>query len=193
MKGNQKITIALVGMACLCSNLPTMGYAKDGGDGKVVPGIVNSKPRHNVKGTVKDSDGEPIIGANVYIEGRRGGTVTDIDGNFNIQASDDDVLNVSYIGFKKQLCKVNGERINIKLIEDNKTLNEVVVVGYGTQKKTNLTGAVDQVGSEVFDNRSVSNVTQALQGAVPNLNITLTDGKPTRSASFNVRGTTSIG
>ncbi|WP_293588932.1 SusC/RagA family TonB-linked outer membrane protein [Prevotella sp.] len=193
MKGNKKITIALVGMACLCSNLPTTGYAKDGGDGKVVPGIVNSKPRHNVKGTVKDSDGEPIIGANVYIEGRRGGTVTDIDGNFSIQASDDDVLNVSYIGFKKQLCKVNGERINIKLIEDNKTLNEVVVVGYGTQKKANLTGAVDQVGSEVFDNRSVSNVTQALQGAVPNLNITLTDGKPTRSASFNVRGTTSIG
>lgn len=65
MKGNKKITIALVGMACLCSNLPTTGYAKDGGDGKVVPGIVNSKPRHNVKGTVKDSDGEPIIGANI--------------------------------------------------------------------------------------------------------------------------------
>ena len=79
------------------------------------------------------------------------------------------------------------------LVEDTQTLDEVVVVGYGTQKKVNLTGAVEQVTSEVFDNRSVPNVTQALQGSIPNLNIQLTDGKPTRSASYNVRGTTSIG
>ncbi|MEG1897971.1 MAG: TonB-dependent receptor plug domain-containing protein, partial [Mucinivorans sp.] len=75
----------------------------------------------------------------------------------------------------------------------SEVLEQVVVVGYGTQKKANLTGAVDQVTSEVFENRSVSNVAQALMGAVPNLNIDLADGKPIRSASFNIRGTTSVG
>lgn len=83
--------------------------------------------------------------------------------------------------------------MHIVLEEAAQKLNEVVVVGYGTQKKVNLTGAVEQVGSEVFENRSVASVTQALQGSVPNLNITLEDGKPSRTATFNVRGTGSIG
>src|SRR5690606_6420986 len=87
----------------------------------------------------------------------------------------------------------NDRIINISLHADNQSLDEVVVVGYGTQRKVNLTGAVESVGSEVFENRSTSNTTQALQGAIPNLNISLEDGKPTRSASFNVRGRTSIG
>jgi hypothetical protein len=76
---------------------------------------------------------------------------------------------------------------------DTKTLNEVVVVGYGTQKKVNLTGAVDQVTSEVLDNRSLPNLTQGLQGVIPNLNLKMGDGKPTQSPSYNIRGTTSIG
>src|SRR5690625_7834504 len=79
------------------------------------------------------------------------------------------------------------------MTSDSQLLDEIVVVGYGTQKKVNLTGAVDVVGSEVFENRSNPNVTQALQGAIPNLNLALEDGKPTRSASYNIRGRTSIG
>ena len=79
------------------------------------------------------------------------------------------------------------------MVEDTQTLDEVVVVGYGTQKKVNLTGAVEQVTSEVFDNRSVPQCDTSPASSIPNLNIQLTDGKPTRSASYNVRGTTSIG
>ena len=79
------------------------------------------------------------------------------------------------------------------LKDDTQTLDEVVVVGFSTQKKINLTGAVENVSSDVFENRPVANVTQMLQGAVPNLNISLVDGKPNQSASYNIRGVTSIG
>lgn len=194
MDFRQKIGISLVAVACSCNTLQAAALATHDGDGKkIVSETTSARPRQTITGCVKDMSGEPVIGATVCIEGRQGGTVTDIDGRFAIEASMGDIIDVSYIGFEKKQSKVNATSVNITLQEDNQTLNEVVVVGYGTQKKANLTGAVDQVGGEVFDNRSVSNVTQALQGAVPNLNITLTDGKPTRSASYNVRGTTSIG
>lgn len=120
--------------------------------------------------------------------------MTDIDGKFSLEVAPDAVLTISFIGYIPKEITLKGEKeLKVVLIEDTQTLDEVVVVGYGTQKKVNLTGAVEQVTSEVFDNRSVPNVTQALQGSIPNLNIQLTDGKPTRSASYNVRGTTSIG
>ena len=194
MEFKQSISIALVLAACACNSISASAFAKDGGDGRTtVHGVTSERPRFRVTGNVRDNNGEPIVGASIFVEGRSGGTVSDIDGRFAIDASEGDVVNVSYLGFAKKQAKVSGSSLDIVMAEDNKTLNEVVVVGYGTQKKANLTGAVDQVGGEVFENRSVANVTQALQGAVPNLNITLTDGKPTRSASFNVRGTTSIG
>ncbi len=194
MNFNQGINIAFIAVACAYAGLPAAGHTGDDGNvKKIVTGLASKKPKQSISGTVKDNQGEPIIGASVYCEGRKSGTVTDVNGNFKLEASMGDKLSVSYIGFAKQLVNVSSTTMNIVLQEDNKTLNEVVVVGYGTQKKANLTGAVDQVGSEVFENRSVANVTQALQGTVPNLNITLTDGKPTRTASYNVRGTTSIG
>ena len=145
-------------------------------------------------GSIVDESGIPVIGANIVEKGTTNGTVTDIDGNFSIQVSAHSVLNVSYIGYVSQEIRVEGNKtLNVVLKEDSQSLDEVVVVGYGTQKKVNLTGAVEQVTSEVFDNRSVANATQALQGSIPNLNLQITDGKPTRTASFNVRGTTSIG
>lgn len=120
--------------------------------------------------------------------------MTDIDGKFSLEVAPDAVLTISFIGYIPKEITLKGEKeLKVVLVEDMQKLDEVVVVGYGTQKKVNLTGAVEQVTSEVFDNRSVPNVTQALQGSIPNLNIQLTDGKPTRSASYNVRGTTSIG
>ena len=154
----------------------------------------NNQQSKKVTGTVTDERGELIIGANVMVKGSNSGTITDIDGKFSLEVPEGAVLQISYIGYLSQEIPVgNKTSFTIVIKEDTKRLDEVVVVGYGTQKKVNLTGAVEQVTSEVFENRSVSNVSQALQGAVPNLNITLEDGKPSRSASFNVRGTTSIG
>lgn len=152
------------------------------------------KDRKTVSGLVTDEQNSPIIGANIKLKGSDNGTVSDIDGNFSLPLAKGDVLLVTYIGYLAQEVTVGSKTpLSIILKEDSKQLEEVVVVGYGTQKKVNLTGAIEQVTDEVFENRSVSNITQALQGAIPNLNITLSDGKPTRTASFNVRGTTSIG
>ena len=148
-----------------------------------------------VYGTIVDATGSPIIGATITVKDYPNiGTITDINGNFNllipVNAGE---LQISYVGYKPQSAKITSKHLQIILQESSQALDEVVVVGYGTQKKVNLTGAIEQVGNEVFENRSVANATQALQGAVPNLNISLEDGKPTRSAEFNVRGTTSIG
>ncbi|MDD3358624.1 MAG: TonB-dependent receptor plug domain-containing protein, partial [Parabacteroides sp.] len=153
-----------------------------------------SQQNKKVTGAITDERGEAIIGANVMVKGSKSGTITDIDGNFSLDVPDGAILQISYIGYLSQEVPVGGKSsLKIVIREDTQRLDEVIVVGYGTQKKVNLTGAVEQVTSEVFENRSVPNVSQALQGAIPNLNITLEDGKPTRSASFNVRGTTSIG
>ncbi|WP_255491487.1 TonB-dependent receptor [Dysgonomonas sp. ZJ279] len=154
--------------------------------------VVQSTP---VKGVVLGTDGEPLIGASVSIKGTTTGTMTDIEGRFSLNAKKGDVLVCSYIGFNTRevhLASIDKE-LNIVLTETQNIMDEVVVVGYGTQKKANLTGAVDQITSEIFENRNVPNVTQALEGAIPNLNISLTDGKPGTTASYNIRGKTSIG
>ncbi|MBY5959479.1 TonB-dependent receptor [Membranicola marinus] len=159
------------------------------------PALSSKRLARTISGQVTDVNGEPLIGVNVQVKGTGKGTATDFDGRFLLEDMDDQaVLVISYIGYKTREVIVGGQtNMTIVLEEDAQTLDEVVVVGYGTQKKVNLTGAVESVGEEVFENRSVSNTTQALQGAIPNLNIFLEDGKPTRSASFNVRGQTSIG
>lgn len=146
------------------------------------------------KGKVLDDSGNPVIGASVVEKGTANGTITDINGDFTLSVEPNVVLQISYIGYKSQEIKSTPNKmIIITLKEEAKSLNEVVVVGYGTQKRANLTGAVDQVTSEVFENRPMTNVSQGLQGVIPNLNITLTDGKPMRSSDYNIRGTTSIG
>ena len=153
-----------------------------------------SQNRVSVSGTVVDSGNNPMIGVGVQEEGTMNGTITDNAGRYSLTVKEGANLVFSSIGFNTQVIPLDGRKvINVTLSEDVEMLEGTVVVGYGTQKKVNLTGAVEQVGEEVFENRSVSNLAQALEGAVPNLNINLTDGKPSRSASFNVRGTTSIG
>lgn len=152
-----------------------------------------------ITGSVVDKGGEPIIGANVIEKGTANGTVTDVDGNFSLNVQTNAVLQVSFIGYIMQEISVvdalrgGGNKVLVRLLEDMQALEEIVVVGYGTQRKVNLTGAVDQVTSEMFENRPITNVSQGLVGAVPNLNIVMTDGKPTQSPQYNVRGTTSIG
>jgi TonB-linked SusC/RagA family outer membrane protein len=149
-----------------------------------------------IKGKVTDGDTPTgIPGVNVVIKGSQIGTVTDANGNYTLDIPDDGaVLVFSYVGYLSQEIETGARAtFDIALKADSKSLNEVVVVGYGTQKKVNLTGAVDQVGQEVLQNRPIPNLAQGLVGVVPNLNIRMFDGKPTQSPSFNVRGTTSIG
>ncbi|MDR3309230.1 MAG: TonB-dependent receptor [Tannerella sp.] len=154
-----------------------------------------AQAQKRVTGTVTDANSEPVIGANVVEKGpTTNGLITDADGKFSLSVPENAVLRVSYIGYVTQEITVgNQTNIHVKLREDTQALSEVVVVGYGIQKKVNLTGAVDQVTSEVFDKRPITNISQGLVGAVPNLNINMLDGKPTASPAYNIRGTTSIG
>lgn len=146
------------------------------------------------RGIVKDAMGETIIGASVVVKGTTNGTITGIDGDFSLSdVSKGTTLVVSFVGYKDQEVKWNGQPLNIVLKEDTKVLDEVVVVGYGTQKKANLTGAVTAVDGEVLENRPITNIGQGLQGVVPNLNITMSNGgAPGATSSFNIRGTNSL-
>lgn len=145
--------------------------------------------------TVKVTDKSGAMpGAAVQVKGTTDGEITGSDGTATLTGvASDAVLVVSFVGYQTVEIPVRG-RANISVrLEDSLTLNEIVVVGYGTQKKANLTGAVDQVGSETFEGRSNANLTQMLQGQVPNLNLKFKDGRPNSSPSYNIRGTTSIG
>lgn len=124
------------------------------------------------KGQVTDTSGEPIIGANVVVKGQTIGTITDLDGNFTLKAKPNDVLKVSYIGYISQEVSVGKKDILvIRLVEDTKTLDEVVVVGYGSMKKSDLTGAVVSANLKDFEKSPNTNIIQSLQGTVPGLNI----------------------
>lgn len=148
-----------------------------------------------ITGTVTDEKGLTLPGATVQVKGTNQGVLTDFDGKYSIDVASSDVtLTFSFVGFiQKEIAVLGQTSVNAMLSSDTRTLDEVVVVGYGTQKKLNLTAAVDQVTSEALENRSVPNITQGLQGVMPNLNIRLLDGKPTAAPSYNIRGTTSIG
>lgn len=146
-----------------------------------------------VTGVVKDDLGDPIIGATVMIKNSNKGTVTDHEGRYEIQASNKDIIEFSFIGFKKKAITYKGEgTINITLSEDSELLDEVVVVGYGVQKKANLSGAVASISDSAIKNRPVTNATQALQGVAGNLNITINSGQATASPTINIRGLTSL-
>ena len=130
----------------------------------------------NITGVVTDKKlKEPIIGASVIVKGTTYGTVTDLDGNFTLQVSKGNVLVISFIGYTTQEIKVNENQFsyNIQMSEDTQTLDEVVVVGFGTQRKANLTEAVATVDTKVLDSRPVTNLGQSLQGTVPGLNLSV--------------------
>ncbi len=145
------------------------------------------------KGVVLDASGEPLVGVSVVVKGTTTGTVTGVDGDFNISGvKRGSRIVVSFIGFTSKEVVWNGSPLNITLEEDNKTLEEVVVVGFGTQKKENLTGSVSQVKmADVLGDRPVTSAAAALQGAMPGLTIGGGTG-PGQSKSFNIRGTLSI-
>ena len=144
-------------------------------------------------GTVRDAI-DVVIGASVTVKGDKSiGTITDMDGNFSLEVAPNSILVVSFIGYKEQQIPVNNQKnFTIKLAEDSQALDEVVVVGYGTQKKANLTGAVASVSAETLESRPITNLSQGLQGMIGNLNISADNGAPGKGYGFNVRGTTSI-
>lgn len=157
--------------------------------------MVLSAQDRSISGKVFDTNEEPLIGVTVTIENTTIGAITDIDGAFTLQVPEGKVvLNVSYVGFVPQKVTVASGQSNVtvRLSEDAVLLNEVVVVGYGKQKKVNLTGAVASVGGEELENRVTKSLSSMLQGTVAGLNVTTSSGVPGSSASINVRGITSI-
>lgn len=154
-------------------------------------GVLNAQ---TVKGTViSGSDNEPLIGASVMVEGTRNGAVTDLDGNFTISAKNGQTLEVSYLGFITQKIKVTGSVINVTLLEDKQSLDEVVVVGYGVQKKKLVTGATVQLKGDDIAKLNTTNPLSAMQGQTPGVNIVSTSGQPGASMSVTIRGLGTVG
>lgn len=194
-KRNQNLVLNLAQMAFACSlvllpaNLTAAVPVSVGNPG------VTSASQNNRKVTVKVKDAQgPISGASVIVSGTRNGTITDDNGVVVLDnVSADAAIEVSFIGYETQTIKVSGrDVIDVILKEDTEALDELVFVGYGVQKKVNLSGSVATTDSKKIENRPVSNVAGALQGAIGNLNIDPAKGTPGSSTSMNVRGFTSI-
>ncbi len=149
---------------------------------------VTQQTKKKVTGTVMDKNGEAIIGASVLEKGTTNGTITDIDGRFSLEVGAKATLAISYIGYVDQNIAIgNKSMVSIILQEDSQTLEEVVVIGYGTQKKVNLTGSVASINSEVIENVPASNLSNALSGRLAGVNITQTAGKPGGGSSVSIR------
>lgn len=154
-------------------------------------GVLNAQ---TVKGTViSGSDNEPLIGASVMVQGTKTGAVTDLDGNFTIEAKNGQTLEVSYLGFITQKVKVNGSVVQVTLQEDKHSLDEVVVVGYGVQKKKLVTGATVQLKGDDIAKLNTTNPLSAMQGQTPGVNIVSTSGQPGAAMSVTIRGLGTVG
>ncbi|MBM6675078.1 TonB-dependent receptor plug domain-containing protein, partial [Marseilla massiliensis] len=155
--------------------------------------IVGSLSAQTIKGNVKDSNGEAVIGATVQEKGTKNVAVTDLDGNFEIKTSGSNELQFSYIGMKPQTVNVAGKSSVTVTMEDEATaLDDLVVIGYGTVRKRDLTGAVTSVSAEDIGQIPVSNVSEALTGKMAGVNITTTEGSPDADVKIRVRGGGSI-
>lgn len=150
--------------------------------------------QQNVNGLITDQAGEPLIGATVMVKGSNIAAVSDLDGKFSIKAKTGDTLKVSYVGFKPQSIKIaDMKNLTIVMQEEANTLDEMVVVGYGTMKKADLTGAVTNVDGGKLENMRSSSVSQSLQGTMPGLYVSRSSGLPGAEATIRVRGVTTIG
>lgn len=148
-----------------------------------------------VKGNVKDSTGENLIGVSITVKGKEGmGTITDVNGNFSIQCDAKDILVFSYVGYTTlEIAVKNQTQLNVVLKEDTEVLDEVIVIGYGTTTRKSAVGAVDQVKATMIEDRPVANMTDALQGAAPNVVIQQRSSNPNdRQTNFNIRGISTV-
>lgn len=160
---------------------------------KALKGNERNQQTFVITGQVTDKDRNPIIGANIIIKGTTTGTVTDIDGKYSLEASQNAVLQISYIGYIAQTIPVNAQRkINIKLLEDSQSLEEVVVVGYGTQKKGEVASAISSIKSEDFLKTPSTDASQLIKGKVPGLSIITPDANPTSTSEISLRGMTTL-
>ena len=155
--------------------------------------IINQSNKRIVTGVIVDKSGETVIGANVAEKGANNITITDIDGKFSLNVAPNAVLQISYIGYSTlDVPTVGKDKLNIVLHEDVQSLEELVVVGYGTQKKINLTASVQAVDMSEVQDRPVKSLSEALSASVPGLNVTMGTGAPTSKASLNIRGFTGM-
>ncbi len=157
-------------------------------------GITNVNAQDDTKvtisGVVKDSEGETLIGVNVVVSGTTNGTITDVDGKYTIKALPNDELQFSFIGFNQLTVPVKGQKvINVTLVEDVASLDEVIVVGYGSQKAKNVTGAVETIKMDDIESLPVSNLSEALRGQLPGLNVSGGSQRPGEAASLSIRQT----
>ena len=142
-----------------------------------------------VQGTVNDELGEPIIGASVKVQGTNDGAITDLNGNFSVKASSNATLTISFVGHLTQNVKVAGKtNITVVLKEDTQMLEDVVVVGYGTMKKSDVSGSVATINMEQMERKIPTNVAQALQGAAAGVMVTNQDGAPGAQSAIRIRG-----
>ncbi len=186
---NRKALVALLLYTGFVAGYPSAVMADS--KGTAVESVQQQK-KQSVSGLVKDAAGEPVIGASVVEKGTSNGSITDLNGRFMLNVNPDATLVISYIGYKNAEMKAAPD-MNVTLKEDTEVLDEVVVVGFGTQKKVNLTGAVDVVDNKQLQERPVSNAVQALQGVAPGLQISQSSGSIESRPSINVRGTATIG
>ena len=181
-----KKTVFLMALAAGLTLTPQEMYAYE-----KVEGVQQTDGK--VTGRVVDQNGEAVIGATIKVKGTTTGSITDIDGNFSLKANAGQELEISYVGMKPLTVKATSGAMNIVMKDDTHTLNEVVVVGFCTQKKVNLTGAVAMVGGDDLAERPVTSAAQALQGMMPGLQISSSSGSMDATTSINVRGTGTIG
>lgn len=159
----------------------------------VVSTAATEAPRYIIRGKITDELNNPLSGVSISVKNTNTGVFTNETGDFSIEAPQNSVLEISYIGYLTQEVSVSGDAtLTLRLVLANQNMQDVVVVGYGTQKKVNLTGAVDGVTAKQIENRPLMNLGAGLQGLIPNLNITIPNGRATTAPSFNIRGVTSI-
>ena len=145
-----------------------------------------------VKGIVKDTAGEPVIGANVSVKGTTNGTITDFDGNFQLSANKGDIIVISFIGFTAQELPATAELMNVVLKDDSELLSEVVVIGYGVAKKNDLTGSVTAMKPDEMNKGLVTNAQDMMQGKIAGVNVTSASGTPGAGAQIRIRGGSSL-
>lgn len=188
-----KHVVKLLGVASLSFSLATPLLAE--AEPVLLDGIsIVQQNTVTVSGQVTDEAGEPIIGANILIEGTSNqGAITDIDGNFTLKASAGQTLKISYIGYLSRTIRVTGpDKLNIVLHEDTETLDEVVVIGYGTMKKSDVTGSVSSIDTEDMMKRNPVTLGQGLQGAAAGVNVIRSSGDPEGGFSIRIRGVATV-
>lgn len=186
---SRPLMLGALSVAFFSNSMPI--WAEQSNDDLLSVASVNQEK--TVTGTVLDENGEPLIGVTVLVKGTTSGTVTDFDGKFSLSVLQGAQLEISYIGYKSQLVTVgNQKNLVVRMASDAELLDEVVVVGYGTMKKSDLTGSVASVSSEKIASRGTTSLQDALQGMVPGVNITQSDSRPGGSFSMQIRGQSSI-